>query len=235
MEGRPCSPERRRVAVLSPYFPFPLSHGGAVRIFHLVRELAREFDVELFAFTDGGAPQETATVLEFCARVVLVEKPRYREPRWSSPLPPEVYEFRSPAMRRAIEQERLSFGFDRLQVEYTQLAEYPGDVLVEHDVTFDLFGQIARRERTLSARWDFFRWRRFEQRAVRRYPRASCWWTRPRGAAGCGCARPSMAWPSPRTPKCSMPWPGNCRRGLPKMAGPPFSPPPKTSSPTRCG
>ncbi len=171
IDGRACSPDRRRVAVLSPYFPFPLSHGGAVRIFHLLREMAREFDVELFAFTDGGAPQETAPVLEFCARVVLVEKPRYREPRWSNLLPPEVHEFRSPAMRQAIAAERRTFGFERLQVEYTQLAEYPGDVLVEHDVTFDLFGQIARRERTVAARWDYFRWRRFETRAIRRFAR----------------------------------------------------------------
>jgi glycosyltransferase involved in cell wall biosynthesis len=171
IEGRPCSPERRRVAVLSPYFPYPLSHGGAVRIYHLVRELAREFDVELFAFTDGAAPAEMAPVLEFCARVVLVEKPRYREPRWSTILPPEVLEFRSPAMRRALEEERRDFGFERLQVEYTHLAPYGGDVLVEHDVTFDLFTQIERRTSTLSARWDALRWRRFETRAVRRFPR----------------------------------------------------------------
>ena len=43
MEGRATSPERRRVAVLSPYFPYPLSHGGAVRIYNLLREMAREF------------------------------------------------------------------------------------------------------------------------------------------------------------------------------------------------
>jgi glycosyltransferase involved in cell wall biosynthesis len=171
IEGRPCSPARRRVAVLSPYFPYPLSHGGAVRIFHLVRELAREFDVELFAFTDGPAQPDAAPLLEFCARAVLVEKPRYREPRWSTLLPPEVLEFRSPAMRRAIEEERRDFAFERLQVEYTHLAPYGGDVLVEHDVTFDLFTQIVRRAPTLSARWDAFRWKRFESRAVRRFPR----------------------------------------------------------------
>ena len=56
-------------------------------------------------------------------------------------------------------------------MEYTQLAEYGGDILVEHDVTFDLFTQIARRERTLSAAWDAFRWRRFERRTLRRLPR----------------------------------------------------------------
>jgi glycosyltransferase involved in cell wall biosynthesis len=167
LEGHPCTEGRRRVAILSPYFPFPLSHGGAVRIFNLLRETAKEFDLELFAFTDG--PVEPAPLLEFCARVALVEKPRYREPRWSTILPPEVHEFRSPAMRMALAEERRAFRYDTLQVEYTQLAEYPGDILVEHDITFDLFTQIARRERTLSAAWDAFRWRRFETRAVRRY------------------------------------------------------------------
>jgi glycosyltransferase involved in cell wall biosynthesis len=171
IEGRPTSGERRRVAVLSPYFPYPLSHGGAVRIYNLVREIALEFDVELFAFTDGNDQVDLAPVLEFCARVALVEKPRYREPRWSSLLPPEVQEFRSSAMRQALAEEHKAFGFERLQVEYTQLAEYAGDILVEHDVTFDLFGQVARKNRTVSSWWNYFRWRRFEARALARYAR----------------------------------------------------------------
>ena len=173
LEGRPCAPQRRRVAVLSPYFPYPLAHGGAVRIFHLLREAAREFDVELFAFTDDDAPPPAAAVLAFCARVVLVTRRRYREPRWSTWLPPEVHEFHSPAMRAAIARERAAFGFEVLQVEYTQLAGYSGDALVEHDVTYDLAAQIARRQRTLAAWWDWLRWRRFETRAVRRARRVA--------------------------------------------------------------
>ena len=140
-----------------------------MRIYNLLREMSKQFDIELFAFTD--APVDLAPLLDLCARVVLVEKPRYREPRWSTLLPPEVHEFRSPAMTQAIRDERRAFAFETLQVEYTQLAEYGGDILVEHDVTFDLFTQIARRERTLSAAWDAFRWRRFERRALRRFPR----------------------------------------------------------------
>lgn len=171
VEGRPCRPGRKRVAVLSPYFPYPLSHGGAVRIFHLLREMAKEFDVELFAFTDNNREPESAPLLEFCSRVVLVEKPWYREPRWSTLRPPEVHEFRSPGMRNAIAEERVAFGFELLQVEYTQLSEYGGNILVEHDVTFDLFDQIASRERGISSWWDAFRWRRFETRQVRRYGR----------------------------------------------------------------
>ena len=171
VEGRACSPERRRVAVLSPYFPFPLAHGGAVRIYHLLREIAREFDVELFAFTDSAEAPDTAPLREFCARIVLVSKRRYREPRWSTLDPPEVHEFLSRAMDQAIAEERRAFGFRLLQVEYTHLAAHGGDILVEHDVTFDLAGQLARRERTLAAWWDFVRWRRYETRAVSRYRR----------------------------------------------------------------
>ena len=167
--GRPCSPERKRMAVLTPYFPYPLAHGGAVRIFHLLREMSRAFDIELFAFTDA-SPIETAPVLEFCSRIALVEKPRYREPRWSTLLPPEVHEFRSPAMRRALAEEKRAFGYEALQVEYTQLAQYGGDALVEHDITYDLFAQVLKRENTLAAWWDWFRWRRFETRAWRNYP-----------------------------------------------------------------
>jgi ribosomal-protein-alanine acetyltransferase len=171
LEGRPLSSARRRVAVLSPYFPYPLSHGGAVRIFHLLREASREFDLFLFAFAEDGQAAESEPVLEFCARVILVAKPRYREPRWSSLAPPEVCEYRSPLMRQLLGKLRREDAIEILQVEYTQLASYGGDILVEHDVTFDLHRQEFERRRSLSAWWDFARWRRFERKVLRRYRR----------------------------------------------------------------
>jgi glycosyltransferase involved in cell wall biosynthesis len=169
VEGRPFTPGRRRIAVLSPYFPYPLSHGGAVRIYHLMRETAREFDVLLFVFADQETDAGVSHLAEFCSQIVIVPMPRYREPRWSTLLPPEAHEFACPGMRRALEAQRSSY--DLLQVEYTQLAPYGGDILVEHDVTFDLYGQVWRRERSAGAAWDYFRWRRFERAAVRRYRR----------------------------------------------------------------
>jgi ribosomal-protein-alanine acetyltransferase len=168
LEGRPLSAARPRVAVLSPYFPYPLSHGGAVRVFHLLREAARRYDIFLFAFTEPGQGIEPEPVLEFCARVYLVPKPRYREPRWSSLLPPEVHEYRSPVMHWLLGEMRRAFDIRLLQVEYTQLASYGGEILVEHDVTFDLYQQIYEQRRSLSAWWDLFRWRRYERRALAR-------------------------------------------------------------------
>ncbi len=162
--GRPLSARRRRIAVISPYFPYPLSHGGAVRIFNLLREMAEEFDIFLFAFRDRETAADFAPVLEHCARVVLVWKPRYREPRWSTLLPPEVHEFHSPAMQDAIERVRRKHTIEAVQVEYTMLGPYRGDVLVEHDITYELYRQIRN-----GSRWDYWRWHRFETKWIGRY------------------------------------------------------------------
>jgi len=169
IEGRPLSPRRRRVAVLSPYFPFPLAHGGAVRIFNLLREMSREFDVFLFAFRDAETDDVLPPVLDLCARVILADKPRYREPRWSTLAPPEVHEFRSPAMATALARIRSEYKIEAVQVEYTMLAPYAGDVLVEHDVTFALYRQIRVRTPGITQRWDFWRWQRFEKKWIQRY------------------------------------------------------------------
>ena len=166
IEGQAHHQGRRSVAILTPYFPYPLSHGGAVRIFNLLRETAREFDVTLYAFTEGEiAEADLAPVLPLVSKIYLVPKPRYREPRWSTLAPPETCEYDSPAMRKLWRARQA----DAAQVEYTYLASYGGDILVEHDVTFDLHAQVRVRRQTFSAGWDWWRWRRFELRAVRRY------------------------------------------------------------------
>ncbi len=171
MEGRPLSPRRRRIAVLSPYFPFPLAHGGAVRIFNLLREMSGEFDIFLFAFSDTETPDDLKPVRDICARVILAGKPRYREPRWSTLAPPEVHEFHSPAMAAALARIRAEYKLEAVQVEYTMLAPYGGDVLVEHDVTFALYRQIRDRTPGIAQRWDLWRWQRFEKKWIRRYPK----------------------------------------------------------------
>lgn len=170
-EGRPLSPRRRRIAILSPYFPFPLAHGGAVRIFNLLREMSAEFDIFFFSFRDSETAASLQPVLDLCARVILAGKPRYREPRWSTLTPPEVHEFHSPAMSAALARVRAEDKIEALQVEYTMLAPYRGDVLIEHDVTFALYRQIRDRAPSLAARWEHWRWRRFESKWIRRYPK----------------------------------------------------------------
>jgi glycosyltransferase involved in cell wall biosynthesis len=169
LDGRPWSGSKSRVAILSPYFPWPLSHGGAVRIYNLMREAAAEFDLVLFAFEDGQQEADFERLKDICCEIHIAAKPRYREPRWSTLLPPEACEFHTPQLRRAMREVLRALRIRLLQVEYTMMARYGGDVLVEHDVTWDLCQQVYERERTLSSWWDLFRWRKFEQRALRRH------------------------------------------------------------------
>jgi glycosyltransferase involved in cell wall biosynthesis len=171
VSGRPLDPARPRLAILSPYFPYPLSHGGAVRIYHLLKEAAEEFDLFLFAFAKDPPSQEYAPLMEFCAKAIVLSPPHYREPRWSTLDPPETREFRSGPMRRILALIVEEYRIDLIQIEYTQLATYHGDILVEHDVTHDLYRQVFERSRSLSAWWNLLRWKRFEARAVRRFRR----------------------------------------------------------------
>lgn len=170
-EGRAFTPGRRRIAIVTPYYPYPLSHGGAVRIYNLLRELAREFDILLLAFAPKVRAEHLPPVEQFCSRIFVVPQPRYREPHWSTLDPPEVNEFRVPLMRSLIERARNEFKAELVQLEYTSLASYPGDILVEHDVTFDLYQQLHQASGTLLSAFNLWRWKRFEKAAVRRFRR----------------------------------------------------------------
>lgn len=166
--GRGFRPARPRVAIVSPYLPWPASHGGAVRIWNLLRECADEFDILFFGFEDGQTEDDYARIARLCAGVWSAAKPRYREPLWSTLAPPEVLEFHNPVLHRALQSELVRHGASILQAEYTQLAAYRPDILVEHDITQDLMLQVLCRRRSLIAWWNWRRWKWFEDRALRR-------------------------------------------------------------------
>lgn len=170
-EGRPLSAARPRIGIATPYFPYPLASGGAVRIFNLLREAAREFDVFLFSFDDPYNPSEVAPVLEHCARVALVRPHPGRPSGRSLWTPREVAEVESGQMKAAISRIRAEYRLDLTQVEYTQMARYQGDILTEHDLTFHLYRQVRDRSPGLRNWSNYLRWRGFEASAVKRFSR----------------------------------------------------------------
>lgn len=167
LAGSAHRPGKLSVAILSPYVPWPLTHGGAVRIYSLLKESSAECNLHLYAFVEeGDKGADLAPLLSVCSEVTLVPKPRVRRWRWASLRPVETIEYETPAMLGAWN----SANADVRQVEFTQLANYAGDVLVEHDVTMDLAKQEAARTGTLAAAWNHWRWKRFETRAWKRFP-----------------------------------------------------------------
>ncbi|HKD08068.1 MAG TPA: glycosyltransferase family 4 protein [Bryobacteraceae bacterium] len=154
---------RRRVLVVSPYLPFPLAHGGAVRIYNLCRALSREIDFILCCFHEAGELIHYPELHQVFHEVYAVD---IDEKDFDSSVPTQVAEYRSSAMRALIGRVCDERAVDVLQLEYTQMAEYrdcaPGIpvILVEHDVTFTLYDQLGDAQAPL--------WRDFERRAFQR-------------------------------------------------------------------
>lgn len=165
--------EKPKILVASPYLPFPLSHGAAVRIYNLMRRAARDFDQVLVVFVEepGPVPPE---LLEICVEVVTVRRAgSHALP--STPRPDTVEEFDSPAFHAALRQTVAKWRPRVVQLEFTQMAQYAADcvgaktLLVEHDVTYDLYAQML--EQNPVDAWELRRqhqrWVAFETRAWR--------------------------------------------------------------------
>ena len=134
------------ILVASPYVPFPLSHGAAVRIYNLMRRAAADFDMVLVAFTEESHPVPRE-LREICAEIVTVRRAgSHALP--SRGRPDTVEEFDTPAFHAALRQTIAKWRPGIVQLEFTQMALYAPDcapartILVEHDITYDLYAQM---------------------------------------------------------------------------------------------
>nr|MCU0245025.1 glycosyltransferase [Bryobacter sp.] len=167
------------VLVATCYAPFPLSHGGAVRMYNLMRRAARDFDVVCVHFVDefSTPPPET---LAISVEVVQVRRhgSHYRR---RQDVPHVVEEFDSPVMRAVLRQLVRKWQPAIAQLEYTQMAQYAADcapartLLVEHDITLDLYDQLVSEggpmHEVMGVYEQYQRWVAFENDAWRRVDR----------------------------------------------------------------
>ena len=159
------------ILVASPYLPFPLAHGAAVRIYNLMRRAARDFDQVLMAFVEQphAVPEE---LLEICVEIVTVRRTgSHALP--STPRPDTVEEFDSPSFHAALRQTAAKWRPSIAQLEFTQMAQYTADcapartILVEHDITYDLYAQMLAQAEDWETRRQYERWLPFEREAWR--------------------------------------------------------------------
>jgi len=156
------------VLIATCYAPYPLSHGGAVRMYNLLREGARQgFRQVLQYFVDElTAPPEE--LLAICHEVVLVRR-RGSHYRQTTERPDVVEEFDSSTFRAVMQEMVRKHGVALAQLEFTQMAQYAGiaprSVLVEHDITFDLYQQLVDKGGDQDTRTQLARWLAFEKAA----------------------------------------------------------------------
>ena len=166
--------DRPKILIASPYLPYPLSHGGAVRIYNLMKHAAGGNSLVLMAFCDELTPPP-AELLAICTEIVLVRRhgTHYRR---ETARPDTVEEFSSDTFRASLKQAVHQWRPAIVQLEFTWMAQYANachparTILTEHDVTFDLQQQLlATAPSTGTARLELAqqldKWKTFETAA----------------------------------------------------------------------
>jgi O-antigen biosynthesis protein len=137
--------EPLKILFVCPYIPFPPSHGGAVRMYNMIKQLAKEHEVFLLSFVENEQELEGNEHLQgICREVRLVlrrESWRRDSVLWLKPQS-SLNEFYSQEFEVALNDMVEEHDIDIVQYEYTQMAQYirnfprAKNVLTEHDVTF---------------------------------------------------------------------------------------------------
>jgi glycosyltransferase involved in cell wall biosynthesis len=158
-----------RVLVVSPYLPFPLSHGGVVRMYNLCRALSHNVDFVLACFREAGEVVRYDELHEVFKEVYVLDAD---EKSIDPGVPNQVAGYRNTAMADLVRRLCLDRLVDIVQLEYTQMAEYRDHtgaiplVLVEHDITFTLYDQLAQISPNPGARAEYLQWLAFEREAL---------------------------------------------------------------------
>jgi glycosyltransferase involved in cell wall biosynthesis len=172
MAGKP-KPDRLKVLLVSPFLPYPLSHGGAVRIYNLCRALASRVDFTLVALRETHDSVDYRKLHEVFREVHILD--RDEPAKGDARLPRQVRQHQSHSLRGLIAELCRISRPDVLQIEYTHMAAFRDSapevpaILVEHDVTFALYRQLADQGRSKAARREYQRWLEFERRWLGKY------------------------------------------------------------------
>ncbi len=166
-------PGRLRVLLVSPFLPFPLSHGGAVRIWNLCRQLSDRVEFTLVAVREKDEHVAYDRLRDVFAdiHVVDIDEPASLD----TSLPGQVRQYRSRALRALLTDLAARLRPDLVQFEYTHMAAFrdavPGvpAILVEHDLTFSLYSQLAQSQPGAEASAEYRRWLAFERRWLGAY------------------------------------------------------------------
>jgi glycosyltransferase involved in cell wall biosynthesis len=135
-------------------------------MYNLMRRAAQDFDQVLVSFS-GETQAVPPEILDICCEVVLVNRSgSHLLP--STDRPDVVEEFDSPAFHAALRQTIRKWKPGVVQLEFTQMAQYAADcapaktILVEHDVTLDLYQQLLAQGDDWELRHQLKRWIPFE-------------------------------------------------------------------------
>lgn len=177
-----------RVLFVTPYLPAPPDFGGAIRMYHLIREAARAHEVAILSL--GGPGDDPTLSQRELGPTIVVPVP------WTGRQPPSAAkrlgQLRSlfslhsaqyrqmvqPALQAALDRLLRERPVDLVQLEFSLTGLYrlprgTPTVLDVHNVEHDLVRQVARRG-SLARRWfNAVEWRKLRRDELEAWRRAS--------------------------------------------------------------
>jgi len=141
-----------KILVLSPFLPYPLSQGGKIRIFNIVKQLSRSHLITLVAIVDNRTDAQTSILQNFCEDIIVVERPARLWPDRLRFLlgryPYNVIRYESRALKEELNRLRKLRKFDLVQIEFSMMWQYAGIfkgipvVLDAHNIEHNIIKQI---------------------------------------------------------------------------------------------
>ncbi|MGH9339660.1 MAG: glycosyltransferase [Acidobacteriota bacterium] len=112
-----------RILIVSAYLPHLGYHGGAGRVFQLLRQVSRHHRITLVTFIETQKEfEELEQITPYCARIDTVFRNSFTP---VSPFPYEPFEeFNCPAMKTKLEELLAEEDFDLVHFEWPQMAQY---------------------------------------------------------------------------------------------------------------
>jgi GT2 family glycosyltransferase/glycosyltransferase involved in cell wall biosynthesis len=137
------------ILLVTPFPPYPLNNGGAIRIYNLIKNLNSRFDFTLLSFIDSKAQVEYINEYKDLFRDIhLIErKPTPVEGLKNSELPLRYSHYLCLNMERSLRDIISNNGIDIVQVEFPWMAYYGNfvhnqpTIFVEHDVGNMFYGK----------------------------------------------------------------------------------------------
>jgi len=117
--------ERKKILFITPFFPNPPIHGGAMRMNHMIRGLCEDNDLYLLSFAKEDIKKEDIHEMEkYCKKVEALDyEPAC--PLGFFPFKPGIARgYQSSRLRKKLEQMIAFYDIDIVQAEYIQMAQY---------------------------------------------------------------------------------------------------------------
>lgn len=168
---------RKRILVISPYFPFPANNGGKVRMYNLICHLARHNDVYLLSYIDQPHMTEFVPAMEKVCRKVYTVLREENKRIVNDTLPRSVSFFYTPEMINTLERVLDEVRPQLVQIDFLIMTQYVNHldgipvVYTEHDISNINFEQSFH-DRDLPETHRFVEWNKlvkFEKQILPRF------------------------------------------------------------------